>query len=494
MRDLLHFTKHLLLWNIKSFVIISSTSLILLVSTKWFPEIDENFFLFNFLLIIIYFIYSFNAFVDLADGTSAIIGNSFSEKYLQALPFSKKKLILILLVSNSYTIIPVLISIIGLTLKQKEKFALLLIPHNLFLLIIFILFFYTIFVFCLISYMFEKSRGDYNRQNISNTLLVIKDTFRVLVKITIFILSFVYIFIEKPIFSVTISIAIMAIYCILSFTRCHSLAINDNVYYWNRKRDIYSTGAYLLTLIILGFSIYLLSIKPWISKKTDEIYKNHSTEVLNSYSKGPQIFSDVLYRKWKNISKYLREGKDLSLVNEDGVGLIHLLALLVNYDEVGLLKEGLLKNPKLLGKRLKPTDEKSCSSIFYIEDLTPIHILSSMNKAKILTRALKKFPSGLELKTKTEETPLHYAAKFCAYKTTADLIRKGANVNAISMEGNSPLMLASKNKCLVVTALLIRSGANLNLKNEQGLTASKISKENKHKKIHFLLENFSKGP
>ena len=335
---------------------------------------------------------------------------------------------------------------------------------------------------------------------------MIKNTLRKLTTISIFFLGLFYIinFTEKSAFALLMIICMMITYCILSFIRCYSLILNENLSYWHKKRDIYSIGVHFLILVLLGFFTHplimdiernpskLLKNFNKIFKNSEKlIHKTSSKKLSNPYSKGPQIFSDVFNKKWNSVNKYISDGKNFNLINEDGVGLIHSFTLMANFDSIEFLKKELLKNPDLLGKNLKPKKGK-VYGIFYTENLTPIHILSTKNNSKVLIKALRIFPSGLELKTKTGETLLHYAAKSCAYKTTKTLIRKKSNINAVNMEGNSPLMLASKNKCFVVTALLVNSGANLNLKNHKGLTASEIAKEKEYEKIHFFLEFLSK--
>lgn len=505
MKDILHFAKHSFLWNFKSFVIlIILVMLTCLTLMGFFPDIaSEPFLVFS---IFLFFLSSSIILNNVAGeiGNQLILPDSFSGKYLQALPFSKKKLILTVVTSNIYTIAPCLLFAILINMRWKEGLVQFISLNNLLPLIIlvipFTLFLNVAMTLCCLFWSFNNQRMAYNKGRFSNFLLRLKSAVRYLASAFTFLVAFVYMIFQFNNLALTIGITIgiigiigvMVIYNALDFWHCYRLFLNERLSYWNTKRDLSSMGISVFFIFIAGAYVSKsiannasFSFVPRIAECSQ------GATWRNFYSKGPQIFKDISNGKWKEVGQYISDGGEFDLVNENGVGLIHSLTL-VNFDKVKGLEEEFLKDVGLLGKEIRTTKEGGCE-FFYCDGVTPIHLLSARGNSKILNKALEKLPSSLELKTKRHETPLHYAAKLCAYRTTMDLIEKGANINAVNVLGNSSLMIASARGCLIVSTLLINKGADLNLKNNQGVTASELAKENEYKEIHFLLETFSKG-
>ena len=80
----------------------------------------------------------------------------------------------------------------------------------------------------------------------------------------------------------------------------------------------------------------------------------------------------------------------------------------------------------------------------------------------------------------TETSPLHFAARWNAYKLGAILITQGANINSQDINGQTPLhILALYNNDAnnEFTKILLYAEAHLYIKNKNGKTAAKIALE-----------------
>jgi ankyrin repeat protein len=77
-------------------------------------------------------------------------------------------------------------------------------------------------------------------------------------------------------------------------------------------------------------------------------------------------------------------------------------------------------------------------------------------------------PTLIKARGKDGSTLLHHAAVFGDAKLVATLVAKGADVNAVNLDGTTPLIPGVRD--LAVAGALIDHGANVNVVNEQGIT------------------------
>jgi ankyrin repeat protein len=100
---------------------------------------------------------------------------------------------------------------------------------------------------------------------------------------------------------------------------------------------------------------------------------------------------------------------------------------------------------------------------------------------------LQRHPTALHVKTKLEETPLHYCVIENRVDLAMELIAIGADVNCVEFAGNSPLMHAIQLSYAEMIDLLILSGADFNIKNNCGETALSIARKRKNTRLFEYL-------
>lgn len=100
--------------------------------------------------------------------------------------------------------------------------------------------------------------------------------------------------------------------------------------------------------------------------------------------------------------------------------------------------------------------------------MTPLHRAMQLGHESIVTLLIEA-GAVVNAKTKTGETPLHYAALYSsiyeggeASSLLRQLIRSGADVDSVTSAGETPLHLASKMGDAITTGILISAGADVN--------------------------------
>ncbi|MBF0314014.1 MAG: ankyrin repeat domain-containing protein [Oligoflexia bacterium] len=476
MNNFVCFAKYSFQWQIKSFVIVNILTLIILIFMTIIPESSPQL---GLMLLYLLFLYSMST-VFSATGiahNNTISGSSFSGKYLQSLPFSKAKLIPILVFSNIYTNIPVIISITWVTIvwnndvsfitDEKKQFWILFISNHFLSATIICILFSLVLWLWQISMMIEFPRKAYNKGTLSNLLLMIKGIIEFLSSLAIFQATCLYSLLEKTALPV---IAILLLFVFFHFWRSYRILIKEELSFWRSKRDISIIGIYIL--IATGFLLGLNSTP--------------SGNWQHHFSNGPPIFSDIMDKKWDKINDYLKNNSDIGIVNQSGVALVHLLSL-SDPNKIYRLNELLLQDIAPLMLKIK-TKEKACMENRYCDGITSTHLLSLSDNSTTLERVINKFPVTLELKTTSDETPLHLASKSCAYTTAKVLLDKGANPNAKNSKDETPLMLAAEKNCFMIAVLLLRKDVHIGLVNKEGKSAVDIAKKNKNDELYFLLD------
>jgi ankyrin repeat protein len=107
---------------------------------------------------------------------------------------------------------------------------------------------------------------------------------------------------------------------------------------------------------------------------------------------------------------------------------------------------------------------------------------------------LKNNPSLVNLKTKLDETPLHYCVIENRVDLATELISIGADVNCTEFAGNSPLMHAIQLGYGEMVELLIISGADYDIKNNCDETALSIAVKKKNRRLfEYLMGKTNRG-
>ncbi|EFA74577.1 hypothetical protein PPL_11545 [Heterostelium album PN500] len=172
-------------------------------------------------------------------------------------------------------------------------------------------------------------------------------------------------------------------------------------------------------------------------------------------------------------------GADIDIKNQDGFTALQLAVLSGESDVV----------KSLLDKDAKVSTENTSEAGSILHTAYGI----KEKDLPIIDSLIKKYPQLLATRDANEMTPLHIA---CAYGNTAyarQLIKLGADVNAVAAGGCTPLHICVDSENLEVIKDLIGSGAVLKL-DETGETPLLMAKNNKKKTIEELLTNLKLDP
>ena len=114
---------------------------------------------------------------------------------------------------------------------------------------------------------------------------------------------------------------------------------------------------------------------------------------------------------------------------------------------------------------------------------TLLHILSGMNESKLIKCFLDKI-ENIDPRDSTGQTPLHKACALAKFKTAKLLIKHGADVNAITEDGESPLtLLSSQSKQdLGLLKLVLDLNADRSYENKNKMRPVDLAKINGLKK------------
>ena len=114
---------------------------------------------------------------------------------------------------------------------------------------------------------------------------------------------------------------------------------------------------------------------------------------------------------------------------------------------------------------------------------TLLHILSRMNECKLIKCFLDKI-ENIDPRDSTGQTPLHKACALAKFKTAKLLIKHGADVNAITDDGESPLtLLSSQSKQdLGLLKLVLDLNADRSYENKNKMRPVDLAKINGLKK------------
>ncbi|XP_042911828.1 uncharacterized protein [Parasteatoda tepidariorum] len=140
----------------------------------------------------------------------------------------------------------------------------------------------------------------------------------------------------------------------------------------------------------------------------------------------------------------------------------------------GAAKKGLVKILETLIESkinlINVVDKDGCTPLHYAAD-------------EKVTKLLIKRGADIEAKSVHGETPLHYAVNRDKYEVVEILIKNGANMNAGSSRGYTPLHTAVMNEKYEVVELLIKEGADVEANNSYDVTPLFVAGSKKNAKL-----------
>lgn len=385
-------------------------------------------------------------------GTSAItgVGNSnhpmqqaFSGKYLLALPCSKEKLVLSILVAGSFTTIPLVASVIFIkvfrpintkTIDGASKYLITLVEGYPLSLLVLILSMYAIFL-----------------------LLNIKTMVVVSVLITIFTYSAT----TSKYYIVALVACVMVLYQYFDTMK----AIHDErVSYWRWK---YNTAELIILIIIptaLLFSFFA------------DYALNLDRGSAAMFTSGGKYFSMLKRNECEDVMNAPNLYEELKKYNKYGISLAHT-ASMHTLDRDYKFADEFIKHIDLLSLPIKTTSKSRDNGYSYVNGTTPLHLMSMISSNdEVISKVAEVYPEGLLVKNERGMTPLHFAAINCNYRVI-EKIKDKVNVNVQDERGYTPLMHAASNKCWLSSLILLNSGADYNLLNRDSRKAIDLTSD-----------------
>ena len=206
------------------------------------------------------------------------------------------------------------------------------------------------------------------------------------------------------------------------------------------------------------------------------------------------------------VSRLLKKGHDVNLVNGDEITPLHLAALSQNPGLVKLLLEhkadinakdwnettplGMVSSqlngsPKISKLLL---DHGSVAETSDDDGITPLHSACQNGNVEIFMQLMKE-GANVKAQDQTGETPLHKALHRAdpPSELIEELIKHGANVNEQDRQSQAPLYEAAELGSAAAVSILLKHHANVNDDDEAGTTALHIAAAGGHCAVVTLL-------
>lgn len=373
--------------------------------------------------------YSFYVMFMIFTGkTTSKNGMMFDIKHLVGLPLSKRQIVLLKSVADSFQMLPIaFVFLYGVFLAFPEYHLFIVIP------ILFIaITFSNIIAF---NKRVDFSRMQHSKASFKNSFLYLHKYIdsSIQLGIIIFIVMIIFAVFNKNIFMQEYSFFIfLIVVTFLSSSNAVRMLKDETMSYFVMKRDVIRIGLKLIVVLIP-----LLFIHQVYKGST---FKSIANEIFNK---------DKVNLKWKMEALASLE-KISDPIKKDFM--------------VSLIEE----NIENLKKHIK--DGQGIPWEIDINGAYPIHLAVILNNQKILDLLLKANPEMINRQGKINKTPvISTAMTNCNLKMVEHLIAHKADLNSININGDTPLIVAAKNKCYGGIILLQKNGANLALKNNEGL-------------------------
>ena len=181
-----------------------------------------------------------------------------------------------------------------------------------------------------------------------------------------------------------------------------------------------------------------------------------------------------------DIVKLLIESKRLNINIQD------------KHDNTALLIAVKQKNPDIVEKLLaKGADANIGNNKNEMPIIMALNSIVSRSSPKIIMDLINSGADVNYVSRDEEKTPLHLASEIRDLADVVNvLITKGANVNALTANGETPLYIASRSNNIDIVKTLLNNNADVNIATNKGSTPIKVAYNNRYYELaNFLLEN-----
>jgi ankyrin repeat protein len=199
--------------------------------------------------------------------------------------------------------------------------------------------------------------------------------------------------------------------------------------------------------------------------------------VLNGFSAAkadPRVdfFRAINVDNDRTVRQLLESGFDPNSVNPQGLVALFLAMREESFKVAALL----LAHPAIRVDAVSPADE------------TPLMMACLKGHREWAKRLLD---AGAAL-NRPGWTPLHYAASGPDAALVADLLERGADINAGSPNRSTPLMMAARYGAEAAADVLLRKGADARVRNDRGLTAADFARTAGREALALRIEGASR--
>ncbi|QDK42286.1 hypothetical protein DOM21_12700 [Bacteriovorax stolpii] len=411
--------------------------------------------------------------------------SSFSWKFFQSLPLSKKEIIFSLILSRLLLVVPIVLFLVLFKSNVDEFFKIFNNEdYNFFKLILNVVLFAVFIELIAVNGAITNPRLEYQKANANKDLI---STIRILllaittilflilgiglleIKYSVGVFDFLApVLKEVFIFGANWSPLVLITFITFMYWNLLDTWTNEIKSYkkpikWNPVKE---WGTIIACSIFLG--VFALNV----DFATPTFYQ------------GNRLGTSIYKKDYKQIERMPKGSVEINEASDSGVTPV-LMAIAI----------GDLKMVKILvdkGADLNNvTNGKDKDYKYY--DAMMFAVLSE--QTDVVDYLLTK---GFEVNSKPNQLniyPLHLAAQSCKPKMLEHLIKLGADINAVNAKGESVSILAAKSKCLGNIVALHEAGADFSLKDNSGKTVNDYKSEKKHDQyLNHYIEKYSRKP
>lgn len=225
-------------------------------------------------------------------------------------------------------------------------------------------------------------------------------------------------------------------------------------FHWNHLKDIPLT-AFGLSLTAVPVLFYTM-IKP-------------------SYLQGHEIYSAIEANEQGKVRSMIENGIDPNMKNKAGATPLLVAAKAGNFELVKYLE---LKGAKRTGD---------------LDNYGVLLLAIQSKNVALVDYLLKTGANPNEKSWAYQDSALHVAAATCSGKLVDLLIKKGAKIDPLTKQGRSPLHIAVRKNCTQSTIALLEHGIDPSIKDKDGKIALDYVKQTESS-VAYLLEKRTRLP